>query len=113
MAIRLSIPIFAEPQTRVNPHLKWHAEIAGRGAWLVAENDGSQHDTIRNITLSSPDGRKLHVDQNASPYVLAGATRRWRVPASELTPLIGRKVQLNAMGETAAIAESVPVLSAR
>ncbi len=79
VALRLSIPVFAEPTTRAAPHLQWHIERGGGQASLVAVNDGKQHETVRDISLTTPAGAALKVAGNVSPYVLAGATHSWRI----------------------------------
>jgi fimbrial chaperone protein len=87
-ALRLSIPVFAEPPTRVAPHVQWSVDHSS----LVAVNDGGRHETFRDIAISTPDGRQLKLEQNVSPYVLAGSTHRWQIlsagfAASGTTPL--------------------------
>ncbi len=93
IALRLSIPVFAEPATRIETDLAWRIE----GGALVASNSGSKHDVLRDITLG---GTK--VDGNASPYVLPGATRRWRI----LGPATAG-MRLNAKGNGGIIDQQV------
>jgi fimbrial chaperone protein len=81
VALRLSIPIFAEPTTRSAPHVLFDVESDARQAYLVAVNDGSRHDTIRDISLTTSSGSGVKTEGNVLPYVLAGATRRWRILA--------------------------------
>ena len=93
IALRLSIPVFAEPQTRTETVLRWHIE----GAALIASNTGSRHDVLREITLG-----RTKVDSNASPYVLPGATRRWRILGAS-----GGSQHLTAKGENGLIDQQV------
>ncbi|WP_404712932.1 molecular chaperone [Sphingomonas sp. MMS24-J13] len=79
IALRLSIPIFAEPAERVASHVRFHMERSAGENYLVAVNDGSRHEAYRDITLTTATGVALKTDVNASPYILAGATRRWHV----------------------------------
>ncbi len=80
VALRLSIPIFAPPGTRVAPHVVWRTENADGQAWLVAVNDGNSHLTVRDMVLRSAGGATIPINTaNVSPYVLAGNTRRWRL----------------------------------
>jgi fimbrial chaperone protein len=80
VALRLSIPIFAPPDTRVAPHVVWRIEHVDGQAWLVAVNDGSSHLTVRDMVLRTAGGIVVPVDTaHVSPYVLAGTTRRWRL----------------------------------
>ncbi|HEY1962773.1 MAG TPA: fimbria/pilus periplasmic chaperone [Rhizomicrobium sp.] len=81
-ALRLSIPVFALPPTRVSPHLQWSIEHS----YLVAVNNGGSHETVRDISLSTPAGRMLQLERNASPYVLAGAIRRWQILTPNFSP---------------------------
>ena len=109
IALRLSIPIFAAPPTRVAPHVQWRIESSGRQASLVAVNDGTRHETVRDIALVSPGGSSAKVEANVSPYILAGATRRWRIQGSPPAP--GATVQLTAQGISGSIDQPVPVVA--
>jgi fimbrial chaperone protein len=80
--LRLSIPVFTEPQTQVTPRLHWRiAKEEGRW-WLIATNDGTRHLTLGNLKLVGPDQRALQVDVGSPPHILAGATRRWPIEAT-------------------------------
>ena len=109
IVLRLSIPIFAQPMTRALPHIQFHLERDAEQLYLVGINDGLHHETIRNIVLSTSDGRKLKEDFSASPYVLAGATRRWHLTAQDSLPLPSEPLRLTAHGDAGAIEQQVPV----
>lgn len=109
IALRLSIPIFAEPTTRVAPHLTWRVETGGGRASLVVVNDGSSHETVRNIMLTASDGRSLAMEASPTPYVLAGVTRRWAILSS--APQAGARLHLTASTDTGRIDQAVPVVS--
>ena len=80
VALRLSIPIFAPPDTRVAPHVVWRIETIGGQAWLVAMNQGSSHFKVRDLGLRTSSAAAVQVETaNVSPYVLPGSTRRWRL----------------------------------
>ncbi len=83
VALRLSIPIFAEPRTRVAPHVQWQVESGTGQPFLVGINDGTRHETVRDIKLEAPDGRVLKVMADVDSDILAGATKRWHI----VTPL--------------------------
>jgi fimbrial chaperone protein len=104
--LRLSIPIFAEPATQAAPHLTLSARTEGGQSYLIAINDGSSHEVVRDIAVTSSDGRSLQVE-NASPYVLAGATRRWRIGTSALSS--GDALHLTAHTDSAAIDQRIVV----
>ncbi len=109
IALRLSIPIFAAPQTRALPHIQWRIESSGRQASLVAVNDGTRHETVRDIALVSPGGAAAKVEANVSPYILAGATRRWRIQGTP--PVPGTSVELTAQGVAGSIDQPVLVVA--
>ena len=109
IALRLSIPVFAEPATRVAPHVQWRIETDGRQASLVAVNDGNRHEAVRNIELG--DGRALKVEANVSPYILGGATRRWRLVAPGAPPARGATMRLTAQGTSGTIDQPVSVVA--
>jgi fimbrial chaperone protein len=84
-ALRLSIPVFVEPPAREAAHVRWSLQSEG-GAWyLVAVNSGTRHDVFHNMALTA-DGRAVALDEHISPYVLPGATRRWRIVSSNFAP---------------------------
>ena len=101
-ALRLSIPVFVEPATHVAPHLRWSLEHS----YLVAVNDGGSHVAVRNIQISTPNGRALRLEQNVSPYVLAGATRRWRILNPD-TQADSAPLRLKADADSGAIDQAV------
>jgi len=108
IALRLSIPVFAQPAARAAPHLNWRIERENGQGFLVAVNDGGSHEAVRGIALSGADGSAIRTEDNQSPYVLAGATRRWRLTGGALPPA-GATLRLSAQGDTGTINETVPV----
>lgn len=109
IAVRLSIPVFAEPTGRAVAHLRWRIERIDQQLNLVAINDGTRHETVSNIALTGQDGRTLKVEADVSPYVLAGATHRWRIFAPGPSPAPGTVWRLTAAGDTGQIEQSVSV----
>lgn len=110
VALRLSIPVFAEPETRATPHLRWRVDPQG---YLIASNDGTRHQTVRNIVLRTHAGDQLKVEANVSPYVLPGATRRWRIVGLAAASALGTTLRLTASTDTGAIGQPVSVGAAR
>jgi len=110
IALRLSIPVFSAPATRVAPHLAFHVERADGQSYLVAVNSGTAHDTLRDIALSTNDGGKVNIEANASPYVLAATTRRWSI-APDQVPALGGTLRLTAKGVDREINETVPIVA--
>jgi fimbrial chaperone protein len=112
VVLRLSLPVFAEAATRTAPaHLQFRMTRDADEAYLVALNDGGRHQAVRNIVLTTSDGRKLKTEANASPYVLAGASHRWRISARTLLPAAGETVRVTADADTGTgtIDQSIPV----
>ena len=107
MVLRLSIPIFAQPATRAVSHVQFHLEVSAGQLFLLGINDGLRHEAIRDIVLSTSDGRKLKAESNTSPYILAGATRRWPIAAQGSLPLPSETLQLTAHADAGAIEQQV------
>jgi fimbrial chaperone protein len=111
VVLRLSIPIFAQPMTRAVPHIQFHIENKAGQAYLVGTNEGLRHEAIREIVLTAGDGRKLKEEPSASPYILAGATRRWHITAQDSLPLPSVPLQLTAHGDSGTIEQQVQVVA--
>jgi fimbrial chaperone protein len=107
VVLRMSIPVFALPDTRAVPHLQFHIERDADSAYLVARNDGGRHEVIRNAVLSTNDGRTLGTQSNASPYILAGATRRWPIAVQGALPQASETLRLKAHADAGAVEQQV------
>jgi fimbrial chaperone protein len=113
MVLRLSIPIFAQPTIRAFPDVQFHLERDAGQIYLVGFDAGLLHERIRDIVLSTSDGRKLKPDSSATPYVLSGATRRWHIAAQDSLPLQTETLQLTAISDAGAIEQQVRFVPAR
>jgi len=113
MVLRLSIPVFAKPLARAFPDVQFHLESDGGQNYLVGFNAGLIHEKIRDIVLTTSDGRKLKADAGTSPYVLSNATRRWHLTAQDSLPLTSETLQLTAQSDAGAINEQVRFVAAR
>jgi fimbrial chaperone protein len=111
IVLRMSIPIFAQPMTRAVPHVQFHLEVDAGQLYLVGINDGLHHEAIRNIELSTTDGRTLKADSSSSPYILAGVTRRWHIVLEGPTPSSSESLRLTAHADAGAIEEQVSVVA--
>ncbi len=111
VVLRLSIPVFAQPATRTAPHVQFRIERDGGQAFLVGFNDGNYHEAVRNIVLTTSNGHKLKTGTSTSPYILAGATRRWPIDTQSSLPLPNESFRLTAHEDTGAIEEQVQVAS--
>lgn len=107
IALRFSIPVFAEPATRVAPDLKWHLTREGGDTYLVVQNDGSRHQTVRDLALTDADGKALATEGNVSPHVLAGASRRWHIAGA----VRGAALRLTAKTDDGSIDQQVAAAS--
>ena len=112
VVLRLSIPIFAEPTSRALPLVQFRVEREGGQVYLVAANDGLRHEAVRDIVLSTSDGRKYTLDRGTLPYVLAGATRRWHIATEDSLLKAGETLRLTAHADAGAIDEQVRVVAA-
>lgn len=109
MVLRLSIPIFAMPEAKAAPRAQFHVEHNGEKLFLVGVNIGQSHEAVRNIVVTTNDGRKFSTDPKVSPYLLAGVTRRWELDAKGYAPPPGETLKLSAHGVAGAIEEQVGV----
>lgn len=98
MVLRLSIPIFAAPEVKVVPQEQFHLERDGDQLFLVGVNTGKSHDTLHDIVVSAADGRQFKLKTKVSPYLLAGATRRWELDTQGHAPQPGEPLKLTAHG---------------
>ena len=114
VVLRLSIPIFVKPAIRAFPDVQFHMERDAEHIYLVAINAGNLHEAIRDIVLTTSDGRKLKLESGASPYVLSGSTRRWRIATQDNSlPLQAETLQLTARADAGAIEQQVRFVIAR
>ncbi|MBR0667020.1 molecular chaperone [Roseomonas hellenica] len=110
VALRLSIPVFAEPtNSPIAPRLRWRIESEGGQAYLTVANEGTRHEAVRDIALAGGAG-PIRIQGDASPYVLPGATRRWRLLTR---PPPGGNLRLTARADAGPIDEAVPVNAGR
>jgi fimbrial chaperone protein len=111
VVLRLSIPIFAQPTTAAVPRMQYHLETGAGQIFLVGANNGLRHEALRDFVLTTGDGRKLKPDVGSSPYILAGATRRWTITAQDPLPVPNETLQLTGHADSGAIEEQVRVVS--
>jgi len=111
VVLRLSIPIFAQPATRAIPHVYFHIQQDAGKIFLVAINDGGRHEAIREAVLWTSDGRKLKTGSSASPYVLAGMTRRWAIDDQGSLPSPEETLRLTAHADSGVIEQQVHVVT--
>lgn len=112
IALRLSIPVFAQPTARATARVKYRIESMDGVATLVATNDGTRHETLRDVSLSSGQGGDLKPAANASPYILAGATRSWPIAigTTGILPVPGSTLRLTGVANAGQVSEAVTVV---
>jgi fimbrial chaperone protein len=110
IALRISIPVFAEPQQQVYPDLDWRIETLGNGDVLVVANHGTKHARILNPVLVESNGRKIKLLPGQTPYILPGAERRWSF-GSKNHPIPGSTVHLIAMSDAGLVDATVHVFA--
>jgi fimbrial chaperone protein len=88
MVLHMSLPLFAGGDASVKPALLWRLQADGAGGgWLKVQNTGGRHERVSRLDLATPTGVKIAIAPNGSDYILAGASRRWKVaPAAGLKP---------------------------
>lgn len=111
VVLRLSIPIFAQPAIATAPKVQFHLETEAGQIYLVGTNNGLGHEAIREFDLATSDGRKLKPVAGSSPYILAGATRRWSITAQGPLPMPSETLQMTGHSDAGAIEEQVRVVS--
>ena len=77
LALRMSIPVFAEPAAPVDADLRWTVSRDAGGLRLSATNPGGAHVKLWGLALSSEDGATLDLAQHGLVYLLPGASRSW------------------------------------
>lgn len=109
VALRLSLPVFAEPDTRAVTNLSWRIVADGPRTRLMAHNAGSQHARVIKPEIKVGGSSPIQVAATVNPYVLPGAERSWQVGvAGGLRP--GMSVRLSALSDGGPIDVSVPVV---
>jgi fimbrial chaperone protein len=111
--LRLSIPIFALPSVRCIPDVQFHIESDAGQFYLVATNAGKLHEVIRDIVLTTDDGRTLKTESKALPYILPGSTRRWQIVAPDSQPLQIDTLRMTAKMNAGAVDQKVRLVTAR
>ncbi|TBU96150.1 hypothetical protein DNK44_05180 [Pseudomonas dryadis] len=94
IALRMTVPVFAEAATPGTAQLRWRVERQDTGSVLIAENAGLRHAQLAGLQLSAADGGPLKLAVQGLPYLLAGSQRRWRIEGGEQSLRPGARVYL-------------------
>jgi fimbrial chaperone protein len=96
IALRLSLPVFAEPAARGTARLQWRVtDTAGR-LQVTVSNHGIRHAKIRNLVLLTRDGKILKPAGGSFAYVLAHSTHRFHFRTLGALPAPGSQLRLHA-----------------
>lgn len=112
VALRISLPVFAQPTVQAAAALVWQIVQGRRGSELEVRNRGNRHATIIAAQVHAPGGGTVSVRTSDHPYVLPGATSRWPIGSARLQG--GEPAQLTITTDmgvqkaTAAIVTGVP-----
>jgi fimbrial chaperone protein len=98
VALRLSLPVFAQPTGQAAAALEWRVVESRAGAELDVHNRGNRHATIIGAQLSAPNGVTIPVRTSTHPYVLAGANSRWTISGARMPT--GGAVRLTITSDT-------------
>lgn len=107
VVLRLSIPVFAEPPANVVPRLAFHVERELERVFLVGVNEGKRHEKLRDIEVRTTTGATLKPEGNVSPYILAGATRRWVIADVAQLPAGSGTLRVSAQTDTGVLDQAV------
>ena len=112
IALRLSIPVFAQAATRALPRLQYRVETSGGQSYLVLVNEGDRHEKLSKVVLFAGSAKPLGVVPESSPYVLAGATTRRRLAVAPGALVPGTTVRLTTQLESGSVDLPVSVVAA-
>jgi len=108
IALRFSIPVFAEPDNIVGAHVTWRVNTGPNGAILVGANQGSRHIRVLNPVLISASGQRISVKPGQMPYILPGAQHDWPL-ATGVNLIPGSTLHLVATSDAGPVDATVHV----
>lgn len=112
MVLRLSIPIFVQPEKpRAFADVQFQVESKAGQVFLVGSNRGLLHESVHDIVLTTSDGHKLKPTSGGAPYILEGSTRRWQIDMQGYVPRPDEALQLTAKMIAGAIEQQVRVVA--
>lgn len=123
VALRISIPVFVAPVAGVEPGttaanaktaadqtakpLSWQAKQAADGKLeLSVTNPGPVHTQLSQISITESKDSSAQAVPIGTGYVLAGATRRWRIDAPAGT---ATRLQVSGQADGKQIAADLPL----
>lgn len=105
LALKISLPVFVPASAAASADLQWHAVPSADGALLLSvHNNGRAHAHMSGLTAAMGDAHVSLPDANV--YVLAGASRQWRLPMHGAS---GQMLRLAAHDDSRAVNADVTV----
>lgn len=112
LAVRLSIPVFAQPAGGLRQALTWRVERANEQAVdVVVRNTGTRRARIADLRVALLPGRELVGQAGLSGYILVGSERRWALSAPAETLADTTELQITAATEEGPTSVSVSLPS--
>jgi fimbrial chaperone protein len=102
VALKISMPVFVIPPTKVAPELQWKTTRTADGQIRVhLTNTGTAHVQVSKIDLALAQGGAALGAQTLAGYVLPGNTRSWTVKTSS-PATVGTKVRIKSTTDAGA-----------
>lgn len=83
VALRISLPVFAQPNVQAASALVWQVVSGRSGSELEVRNRGNRHSTIIAVQADAA-GVQVPIRTSTHPYVLPGAVSRWPMGGARL-----------------------------
>jgi fimbrial chaperone protein len=98
VALRVSLPVFVQPQTGgVSPKMVWDVlRMRGNQLKVVVKNTGNAHIQISDFAFYLPGHDKPLVGESGSSYVLAGQTHEWLLKTNSLDKISKNRLRFMA-----------------
>lgn len=107
MVLQFIVPVFASTK-EMSDSILWEATPTDGAVLVSARNTGTQHGKLSKINLTNAAGEKIKPVADTFSYILAGASKQWRVelPSSALA----QPLRVNAYNELKGAGVSAPLL---
>jgi len=109
--LQFSVPVFAGTSSEARAELQWRIVQQPGGALLEVTNTGATRAKFLDPTLLIQGRAPVAVAPDSLTYVLAGATRSWRLGKLPLTPDSNVQVRVQPDGQSAPTLQKVVVVS--
>ncbi len=98
VALRISLPIFVQPQNgKAEPKAVWKVtRMPDNRLKVSVRNNGNAHIQISDFALYVPGGDKAITDESGSSYILAGQSHVWLLKTSSIEKFTSDRLHLKA-----------------